>query len=401
MVAAVVIQTDLGRDKLAKLALEGKTLKLTQFAVGDANDNPYTPTGQETKLVHEKYRSDISLIEKDEVSAATLKIINIVPSTSGGYTIREIGLFDEDNDLIAIGVCEIIKPDPKTVPYTSKITILLTIDNAESVEFKINIDGYVTHDYLINLFDKEIVKLNSPNLVNADSNFLGKLQKDGYDVATYNAGFNKSVSLTADYEVKPTDANTIFRPQDNFLITANGKTTAFPVGFTFFVAGTNVLQYRVRTVNSTGSSDTTVTLPVSGIYQYMWSGSGWFTSANSAALPNGLNITNPYNIGAGIIASGSNTDGSWVKFANGLIQQWGHISTSANNSTATQLFPVAFLSTPRILLQAQSGEVPPAGYYGAVNQILTTNTTLVVGLTLPSGAVSPSIIDMLYFAIGY
>lgn len=161
MVAAVVIQTDLGRDKLAKLAAEGKTLKLTQFAVGDANDKPYTPTGKETKLVHEKYRSDISLIEKDEVSAATLKIINIVPSTSGGYTIREIGLFDEDNDLIAIGVCEIIKPDPKVVPYTSKITILLTIDNAESVEFKINIDGYVTHDYALKHLQSNTFKQDS------------------------------------------------------------------------------------------------------------------------------------------------------------------------------------------------------------------------------------------------
>lgn len=49
--------------------------------------------------------------------------------------------------------------------------------------------------------------------------------------------------------------------------------------------------------------------------------------------------------GGGIVASGSNANGSWVKYANGLIQQWGTNSAGTQSGYTSMYFPVAFSNT--------------------------------------------------------
>lgn len=161
---------------------------------------------------------------------------------------------------------------------------------------------------------------------------------NGYGVATYNAGFNRSVTLTSGqvYEVAATDANLCLSAPATGTATINlrGNTVNFPHGFTVYVGnGTGTV-----TVNSySGATLLSSNLIGGGIYQYTWSGGGWWVDgvANyNGALQVGT-------LGGGIVASGSNANGNWVKYASGFIQQWGTTSVSAN-STILQVLPIAF-----------------------------------------------------------
>lgn len=70
--------------------------------------------------------------------------------------------------------------------------------------------------------------------------------------------------------------------------------------------------------------------------------------------------------GGGIVASGSNANGNWVKYANGLIQQWGVTSTSPPSSYAYVNFPIVFSNANYNLVAMYLGIVPGIGVYSSL-----------------------------------
>lgn len=98
------IITNRGLEKQSQfLAQENQTLKLIHLAVGDGNGFEYDPTGNETALKNEKHRTDINKIYIDSNNHHQVVIETVIPANIGGFTIREVGIFDEDGDLFAIG----------------------------------------------------------------------------------------------------------------------------------------------------------------------------------------------------------------------------------------------------------------------------------------------------------
>lgn len=89
-----------GQAKIAAAVLAGTQILFTEVAVGDVAD---APTGEETELRNEVDRVPVNLIEADPVLDNRINIEAVIPTTSGGYWIREFGIFDEDGDLIIIG----------------------------------------------------------------------------------------------------------------------------------------------------------------------------------------------------------------------------------------------------------------------------------------------------------
>lgn len=75
---------------------------ISAIAVGDSNGSFYTPDEKQTTLKNEKWRGEILThgIEKNKLFATTSIPINV-----GGFTIREIGLFDSSNNLLCVGKC--------------------------------------------------------------------------------------------------------------------------------------------------------------------------------------------------------------------------------------------------------------------------------------------------------
>lgn len=106
-----------GEAKLTNLAITGRALKLTTFAVGDGGGSSYSPTAEELRtrsaLVSEVYRGPISLLEQDPTLAGQYYMEGYIPIDAGPFTVREAGWFDADGVMI---FATRYPPVEKTIP---------------------------------------------------------------------------------------------------------------------------------------------------------------------------------------------------------------------------------------------------------------------------------------------
>lgn len=132
--------TVIGANKLAKATALGTTLKITQMAVGDGGGTLPMPSEEQTKLVNEKRRAGINTLFIDSKNANQIVAEQVIPENEGGYWIREIGLFDDEGSLIAVGNCpETYKPQlQEGSGRTQTIRMILTVSHTESVELKVD-----------------------------------------------------------------------------------------------------------------------------------------------------------------------------------------------------------------------------------------------------------------------
>lgn len=127
--------TNTGITKLANAISTGTPLPLLQMAVGDGNGNPITPAATMTTLVRQRFIGPISRAIPDPNTAGQMIFDLQIPAASGGWTIHEVGLFDNAGALIAIAS---FPPTYKPAPSegsTSDLTvrIYVKISNASSV----------------------------------------------------------------------------------------------------------------------------------------------------------------------------------------------------------------------------------------------------------------------------
>ncbi|EJA0953737.1 phage tail protein, partial [Escherichia coli] len=96
--------TDTGAKKLAQAAApDGKPVRLTHMAVGDGGGTLPTPDSKQTRLVHEVWRHTVNRVILDAAHQNRIIAELVIPPETGGFWIREIGVFDEHGDLIAVG----------------------------------------------------------------------------------------------------------------------------------------------------------------------------------------------------------------------------------------------------------------------------------------------------------
>ena len=97
------IITNLGQAKIATAVASESFVNLFEIALGDGNGNPVTPDVSQTTLVREVYRAQINSLQTDPTNPNWIVAELVVPSSSGGFTVREVGIFDNAGDLIAVG----------------------------------------------------------------------------------------------------------------------------------------------------------------------------------------------------------------------------------------------------------------------------------------------------------
>lgn len=96
------ILTTLGQSKIANAIATNTPLNISEMAWGDGNGNPVTPVSTMTALVHEVYRAGINEAKQDPLNPPQIQITGIIPTSIGGFWLREAALFDEDGDMVAI-----------------------------------------------------------------------------------------------------------------------------------------------------------------------------------------------------------------------------------------------------------------------------------------------------------
>ncbi len=96
------IVTDIGEELIAKAVQENKKLNIVSLAAGDGNGTFYKPTSDMTALKNECWRGDIKSYSIDSISRNVIKVSGVVPSTVGHFVLRELALFDDNDNMIAI-----------------------------------------------------------------------------------------------------------------------------------------------------------------------------------------------------------------------------------------------------------------------------------------------------------
>ncbi|ENH19061.1 phage tail fiber repeat family protein [Escherichia coli P0302308.12] len=197
------IITDTGAKKLAQAAAPGgNPVRLTHMAVGDGGGTLPTPDSKQTRLVHEVWRHTVNRVILDATHQNRIIAELVIPPETGGFWIREIGVFDEHGDLIAVGnTAESYKPTVaegsgraqtfRTIlTVSSTATVALTVDNTmvmatvDYVDDKLKEHEQSRRHPDASLTAKGFVQLSSAT--NSDSETLAatpKAVKAAYDLA--------------------------------------------------------------------------------------------------------------------------------------------------------------------------------------------------------------------------
>lgn len=101
----MAILTNVGAAKLANANALGLPWKLTALGVGDANGTDPVPSATQTKLINECRRAPLNQLTIDPVNPAVIIAEQVIPADVGGWWLREIGLYDEEGDLVAVSNC--------------------------------------------------------------------------------------------------------------------------------------------------------------------------------------------------------------------------------------------------------------------------------------------------------
>ena len=125
------ILTDYGTRAIAHALSQGQPLQLTQFAVGDGNGQAVTPTASAAALVHQTHIAPVSAVSLDPRNNKQVIVELTIPENVGGFYIREMGVFDSQNKLIAYANCpESFKPTESS--GSGKVQVLRMILKVES-----------------------------------------------------------------------------------------------------------------------------------------------------------------------------------------------------------------------------------------------------------------------------
>lgn len=143
--------TDIGDAKIAQAALAGDKVDIWKAAVGDGGGAYYSPTADQTALVREVWRGDIAQKQINSDAPEMIDIKVFIPAEYGGWTVREVGLFDKDGDLIVIANTPDIEKALAATGAAASLDLFLHVifSDMDSVEIIVepSIDP-VTHDEL-------------------------------------------------------------------------------------------------------------------------------------------------------------------------------------------------------------------------------------------------------------
>ncbi|HDR0964100.1 phage tail protein [Pasteurella multocida] len=134
------VLTTYGSQQLATAIASRQPLNITHFAVGDGNGQAVTPNVARTSLVREVYRATISAVSRDPRNNKQVIFELTIPENVGGFHIREMGIFDSQNKLIAYANCpESFKPTLSS--GSGKIQVMrmiLLVESSDAVTMKVD-----------------------------------------------------------------------------------------------------------------------------------------------------------------------------------------------------------------------------------------------------------------------
>lgn len=134
------IHTNYGLTRLAQAESTGTPISLTAIAVGDGNGNETTPTPTQTILVRERYRAAPNRIYQNPDNPLRFTAELVIPANVGGFTLREIGVFDSDGSLFVVGnLPATYKPEDTEGAYADTVVrVEFLVSNASTITLQVD-----------------------------------------------------------------------------------------------------------------------------------------------------------------------------------------------------------------------------------------------------------------------
>ncbi|RQW71335.1 hypothetical protein EBB56_09245 [Halomonas sp. YLB-10] len=159
------LPTALGEAKIANAIALGTQVNISELAVGDGGGSLPTPDSDRTALVNELRRAPINRIEVDDENPNWIVVEQILPPDVGGWTVRELGLLDDDGNLIAYGnYPETYKPVlSEGSGRTQTIRFVMQVSDTAAVTLKVDPSVVLaTREYVDGEIDKHEQSRNHP-----------------------------------------------------------------------------------------------------------------------------------------------------------------------------------------------------------------------------------------------
>ncbi|ENE4180051.1 phage tail protein [Enterobacter kobei] len=144
--------TKAGAIKLAAATVpNGKKVNFTAMAIGDGGGTLPVPDPNQTKLVKEVWRHALNKISQDNKNKNYVVAELLIPPETGGFWMREMGLYDDTGTLIAVGnMAESYKPAlAEGSGRAQTVRMVIMVSDIESVELTIDTSMVMaTQDYV-------------------------------------------------------------------------------------------------------------------------------------------------------------------------------------------------------------------------------------------------------------
>lgn len=168
------LPTAVGEAKIANAIALGGTIEITELAIGDGGGSLPTPDSDRTSLVNEIRRAAINTSVVDDDNPNWIVVEQVLPPDVGGWTIREVGLYDADGDLIAYGnYPETYKPVlSEGSGRTQTIRFVMQVSDTAAVTLKVDPSVVLaTREYVDDEIDAHAQSRNHPDATTTAKGF--------------------------------------------------------------------------------------------------------------------------------------------------------------------------------------------------------------------------------------
>lgn len=165
-----MVLTIRGQEKIAQAQAESKQLKLKHIVVGDGNGSSVEKPTPSSVIVKERYAAEINEIAVADEASNQVVCKAVVPSEVGDFSIRELGIKDEDGELIAYGnFPETYKPMLNSgVKKELLLKVVIAVSSLESISLEVASEALASREYV----DAIKVELNAKIDTKADKTYV-------------------------------------------------------------------------------------------------------------------------------------------------------------------------------------------------------------------------------------
>ncbi|MDE9570369.1 phage tail protein, partial [Xenorhabdus bovienii] len=206
--------THAGTSKLENAATSGTKLEITHMAVGDGGGSLPVPNASQSKLINEKHRAEIDVLTIDPKKPNQIIAEQVLPEGQGGWWIREIGLFDKDGTLVAVGNCaDLYKPQLQE----QTVSMALPVSNSDWPGWVNELfSGLATRNYVREKIKDHAESRNHPDATLKEKGLVTLSNAVDSDNETH-AATSKAVSTTYALATKAYDLANVTKPTDKWV----------------------------------------------------------------------------------------------------------------------------------------------------------------------------------------